>query len=288
MPIKAVATELDLLLHQIDSFRSWNRDWLSHRPYNLVVAVSFGLLVPAAVLEKAKYGGLNVHPSLLPDLRGSAPITHALLKRRPVTGVSLQTMHPTKFDHGVVLAQSEEVPLSSDSTPEGLIQQLGPLGADLLRKSIEEGVFVPPVQNAREGMPDSPQIELAPKITSKDRQIDWSTWTADDIILRSRVLGDLWDIEIFERCQASSSSAEAPKRLTFNGGWVKIVGHAEKAIAGQPQLVLGPFRRGLSLGIQTVDNCVIVPESVTIEGRKKGKGLQSLNEQLRMQGKARS
>jgi methionyl-tRNA formyltransferase len=61
VPIKAAAKDLDLPIHQLDDFRNFNRS------YNLIIAVSFGLLVPADIINRAKYGGLNVHPSFLPE-----------------------------------------------------------------------------------------------------------------------------------------------------------------------------------------------------------------------------
>lgn len=280
-PIKSVATELGLRTHQIDSFRDWRSE-----PYNLVVAVSFGLLVPARILNNARYGGLNVHPSLLPDLRGAAPITHALLKRRTSTGVSLQTMHPTKFDHGVVLSQTEEVPVLPNSTPDSLLKKLGPLGADLLRKGVEDAVFVPPLQDARAGLPVPPQVKLAPKIIPSDRCIDWQGWTADEILHRDRVLGDLWDAQTWARCRATLLVAEYGKRITFHGPWATAkAGQLDDATAGEPLLVLGPFRSGLTLGVKTADGCIVAPESVTIEGKKTGKGLQALVEDLRKREK---
>ena len=67
-PIKEVAIdELNLPLHQIDTFTGWSPPQPDGQPINLVVAVSFGLFVPPRILSAAKYGGLNVHPSLLPE-----------------------------------------------------------------------------------------------------------------------------------------------------------------------------------------------------------------------------
>lgn len=68
VPIKSVAVdELDLPLHQIDTFTGWTPPCPAGEPINLVVAVSFGLLVPPRILKASKYGGLNVHPSMLPE-----------------------------------------------------------------------------------------------------------------------------------------------------------------------------------------------------------------------------
>jgi methionyl-tRNA formyltransferase len=83
--------------------------------------------VPPRILQKLKYGGLNVHPSLLPDLRGAAPIEHAILSGRNYTGVSVQTLHPLHFDHGVVLAQTPApgIPIGPDTTAAALEEMPG-------------------------------------------------------------------------------------------------------------------------------------------------------------------
>jgi hypothetical protein len=63
VPLKAIASDLSLFLHELDTFNNWN----APPGTNLIIAVSFGLFVPHRILSSAKYGGLNVHPSLLPE-----------------------------------------------------------------------------------------------------------------------------------------------------------------------------------------------------------------------------
>jgi methionyl-tRNA formyltransferase len=80
VPIVEAAKLLELKVHQIETFTGWEvkqvflnyfkieTDPLKPPPgINLIIAVSFGLLVPPRILGKAKYGGLNVHPSMLPE-----------------------------------------------------------------------------------------------------------------------------------------------------------------------------------------------------------------------------
>lgn len=73
VPIKAVAKELRLPIHEISTFTGWQPPVYGNEHISLVIAVSFGLLVPPRILNLAQYGGLNVHPSLLPayDISGS-------------------------------------------------------------------------------------------------------------------------------------------------------------------------------------------------------------------------
>lgn len=282
VPIKRVATELGLKLHQIDTFK----DWTPPGPVDLIVAVSFGLLVPARIINGAKYGGLNVHPSLLPEFRGAAPVQHTLLKRRTRTGVSLQTMHPTRFDHGVVLDQTGvEVP--PDSLPQDLVEVLGPLGAKMLAKGVENGVFVPPLRDICQ---EASEIEPshAPKITPEDRRIDWSTCTASEIMLRDRVLGRLWDNETYGRCMYAGSDEGLRKRVMFQGPWETIASlddHYQPTEGSTQSFVLIEKGRNTKLGIRTRDNCIVVPAQVTVEGEPRGGGVQKLVEGLKRKAK---
>ena len=234
--------------------------------------------MPARILNGAKYGGLNVHPSLLPDLRGPAPIVQALLKRRSQTGVTLQTMHPTRFDHGVVLSQTPApgIHIPEDCTPKDLIESLGPIGAELLCQGIEDGLFVDPKATRTETL-KSDELEHAPKITSEDRHIDWETWAADEILLRDRVLGRLWDLQTYARCFGSLS-----KRVAFQGPWTKedaataSTTALDSAVPGQAVLLRTKESRTPKLGFQTCDHQIVVPSAATIDGEKKGTGIAAI------------
>ena len=279
VPIKRVALDLGLNLHQIDTFKGWTPP----STINLIVAVSFGLLVPARLLEAAKYGGLNVHPSRLPDLRGPAPIQHTLLERRSHTGVTVQTMHPTKFDHGTILAQTPEpgLPIPNECTTGKLIEVLGPLGAEMLRSSIEDGSFVPPIHNLDSEL-RSITASHAPKIAPQDRKIDWSTWTADDLIVRDRVLGRLWDTTTYQRSVYGRDDTGSCKRVTFQGPWKnapvppRTLDNATDV--GYP--INGSFQTD-RFEFLTADGYVISPTAATIEGERKDRGIATLQSGLR-------
>lgn len=66
VPIKSVALGAGLPVHEISTFTGWQPPNRDGEAMNLVIAVSFGLLVPPRILNGATYGGLNLHPSLLP------------------------------------------------------------------------------------------------------------------------------------------------------------------------------------------------------------------------------
>ncbi|KAG4264517.1 methionyl-tRNA formyltransferase [Fusarium proliferatum] len=183
---------LRLNIHQRKTFTGWDLP----EGTNLVIAVSFGLFVPPRILTSAKYGGLNVHPSLLPDLRGPAPIHHAILQGYNYTGISLQTLDHRIFDHGTILSQTSRpgISIPPDCTVQELTSLLAPIGAQMLIQGLRDGVYVPLRQNTgwrAEELSDE-QLVHAPKLTKADGRIKWTQWTGDDIVRRIRVLGSVW------------------------------------------------------------------------------------------------
>jgi methionyl-tRNA formyltransferase len=281
VPIKPIATSLSLPLHQIDTFTSWTPPTPS--PPNLIITVSFGLLVPSRILNTATYGGLNIHPSLLPDLRGPAPLQHALLTHRSHTGVSLQTMHPTKFDHGVVLAQTPQpgIPIPDNATPQSLLETLGPLGAEMLVRGIEENLFLPPHQDASHTPAHEPLH--APKITPSDREILWSSWSSSEILLRDRVLGRLWDGSIWSRTNLDDGKWEGKQkklRATFAGPW-RVTSGVEGVEAGTPFLAHKVSTGVDEIRFATCDGRAVVPAGMTQESGKRDQGLGLLVEQIK-------
>ena len=64
---QVLATELGLPVWERDTFTGWDMPQPDGEDINLIVAVGFGLWVPERLLSQTKYGGLNVHPSLLPE-----------------------------------------------------------------------------------------------------------------------------------------------------------------------------------------------------------------------------
>ncbi|EMC97023.1 hypothetical protein BAUCODRAFT_435846 [Baudoinia panamericana UAMH 10762] len=276
VPIKAAAFRRGLQLHQLDTFTGWSPP----KDYDLVVAVSFGLLVPGRLLTAAKYGGLNVHPSLLPEFRGAAPIPRALLSGCTVSGVTLQTMHPTRFDHGTILAQEEMSldPLPSNgekSILDNAIERMGTVGARMLSDYIRHRRYEHPAPafNLKPRQPSN-----APKITPEDRHIDWNTWTADKILLRDRVLGKLWDTVTFGKCMWPREKIPQPKRMVFHGPWTIMKSGREmiEVNPGQPLAVSQNGNAAPTLGLHTKDGKVVMPSDVTIEGKKAGTGLRGL------------
>ncbi|KAH9876056.1 hypothetical protein J1614_003935 [Plenodomus biglobosus] len=191
VPIQKVAEEeLKLPTYTLDTFTGWTPP----TPIDLIVAVSFGLFVPSRLLSAAKFAGLNLHPSLLPDLKGPAPLQHTILRRRKYTGVSIQTLHPKHFDQGLVLSQTPapgiEVPLGT--TAQELEAQLAGAGADMLVHVLKSRMYMPPMEDAGWYTRSKGPTDHAPKITKQDRFIDMKTSRLEDILAVQYAIGDPW------------------------------------------------------------------------------------------------
>lgn len=190
--IKNVALKKGLPLHQIDTFDDWQTPVYNssfNSEINLVIAVSFGLLIPMRIINGAAYGGLNVHPSMLPDLRGAAPINWTIIRGLSHMGVSLQTLHPTKFDHGVVLDQTPypgiKIPRPDTVTVELLKAMLAELGSVMLVNAIRNKLYVPPYVPVPASL-DKRELTKAPKIVQNTRAVDFQTMSRDAILRLAR------------------------------------------------------------------------------------------------------
>ncbi|PHH49189.1 Methionyl-tRNA formyltransferase [Ceratocystis fimbriata CBS 114723] len=190
VPLQTLAEKLALPIHERDT----NTGWTPPFDYNLIVAVSFGLLIPPRLIRAAKYGGLNLHPSMLPDFRGAAPLHHTLLQNRSHIGVSLQTLHETSFDRGLVLAQTPMPGLrvSENCTLDDLNHLVAPVAAEMLVSGLRSCVHVAPQQSVGWEPPIGYKLREAPRLGKQDARMDWDGWTAEEAARRSRVLGPLW------------------------------------------------------------------------------------------------
>ncbi|MEM5518533.1 methionyl-tRNA formyltransferase [Henriciella sp. AS95] len=137
------------------------------------VVVAYGLILPQAVLDAPRLGCMNMHASLLPRWRGAAPIQRAIMADDEMTGVQAMMME-AGLDTGPVLA-TEEARIFPFETAGSLHDRLAELAADLAPRALEglaDG-SLKPVPQAEDG------ATYAAKITTDDRQIDWSKPASD-------------------------------------------------------------------------------------------------------------
>ncbi len=148
-PVKLRALEAGLPVFQPERVRRkpFLKEVAEMAPDALVV-VSFGQIIPRQMLEQPRFGGINVHASLLPRWRGAAPIHHALLAGDTETGVATMQMETT-LDTGPVYLEARE-PIRPEDTVATLERRLALLGGPLLIETLdrlERGDLAPTPQN---------------------------------------------------------------------------------------------------------------------------------------------
>jgi methionyl-tRNA formyltransferase len=148
---------------------------------DVLLVVAYGEILPAAVLELPRIAPVNLHFSLLPELRGAAPVQHALLEGLDATGVTTIRMDEG-LDTGPILLRAEEA-IDPEDDAGSLGDRLAAAGARLLLDTVDRlaaGDLEPTPQ-------DDALATFAPKLRSDDRWIDWSR-PAEEIVRRVRAL----------------------------------------------------------------------------------------------------
>ena len=101
---------------------------------DLIVTAAFGQILPKELLEAPRFGCINVHASLLPELRGGAPIHYAIIQGKEKTGVTIMYM-AEKLDAGDILTQVE-VPILENDNVGTMHEKLSAAGAKLLSETL--------------------------------------------------------------------------------------------------------------------------------------------------------
>ncbi|HEY0673455.1 MAG TPA: methionyl-tRNA formyltransferase [Longimicrobiales bacterium] len=132
------------------------------------VVIAYGQILRKDVLELPAYGSINAHASLLPALRGAAPINWAIIRGHDETGVTIIRM-TEKMDAGPMLFQISE-PIGPEETASDLWTRLSEISAQALVETlalIENGIV-------EERPQDESRVTFAPRIERADAHIDWS------------------------------------------------------------------------------------------------------------------
>ncbi|MFS8630785.1 MAG: methionyl-tRNA formyltransferase, partial [Bacillales bacterium] len=174
-PVKVAAEQHGIPVLQPEKLRdSEELEQIIKLEPDLIVTAAYGQILPKKLLDAPKYGCINVHASLLPELRGGAPIHYAILQGKEKTGVTIMYM-VEKLDAGDILTQVE-VPISETDTVGTLHDKLSEAGAKLLSETLPKllrGELTPVPQNEEEAT-------YAYNITREQEKIDW-TKTGEEI-----------------------------------------------------------------------------------------------------------
>lgn len=149
-PVKVVSEELGLKVFQPRHIKEEYQPILDLKP-DLIVTCAYGQILPEEILNYPKYGCINVHASLLPKLRGGAPIHHAIIDGYKETGITIMYMSK-KMDQGDILTQVK-TEIRDDDTLGTLQYKLSEMAKDLLKATIPlliDKKIVPLKQNEEE------------------------------------------------------------------------------------------------------------------------------------------
>lgn len=134
-PVKEIAVKNDINVYQPKKAR--DKDFINEIRVlspDLIIVVAYGQILPKEILEIPKYGCVNVHVSLLPKYRGSAPINWAIINGEEKTGVSTMYMDEG-LDTGDIILQ-KEIDLNDEITAGELHDKIMYMGADLLKDTV--------------------------------------------------------------------------------------------------------------------------------------------------------
>jgi methionyl-tRNA formyltransferase len=134
-PVKVCAEENNLSILQPKRLDNSFLNLVLDLTPDLLIVVAFGQIIPGKVLNSAKWGGINIHGSLLPHYRGSAPIQWAVINNEKKTGLTTMFMDEG-LDTGPILMQ-QEVGILEGETAGMLHDRLSSLAPGLLMKTLE-------------------------------------------------------------------------------------------------------------------------------------------------------
>lgn len=171
-PVKELALKYNIPVFQPVKIKEDYEDILGLNP-DIIVTCAYGQIIPKAILDFPRLGCINVHASLLPKLRGGAPIHKAIIDGYKTTGITIMYMD-CKMDSGDIISQ-EEIPILDDDNLEKLHDKLSEIGAKLLIEtlpSIIDGTNERIKQNLDE-------VTYAYNIKREEEHIDFSKSSRD-------------------------------------------------------------------------------------------------------------
>ncbi|CRK80537.1 methionyl-tRNA formyltransferase [Neobacillus massiliamazoniensis] len=203
-PVKVEAVKHGIPVYQPEKIREKGEleKILALHP-DIIVTAAYGQILPKELLDAPKYGCINVHASLLPELRGGAPIHYAIMQGKKKTGVTIMYM-VEKLDAGDMLT-NVEVAITDEDNVGTMHDKLSLAGANLLKDTLPlllEGKLTPIPQN-------HDKATFAANIKREQEKIDWMK-TGEEIFNHIRGLNP-W-----------------PVAFTTIGGQVMKVWQAEK------------------------------------------------------------
>ncbi len=166
-PVKEKALELGIDVFQPHRIRTDYHMILNRKP-DIIITAAYGQIIPNILLDAPPLGCINVHGSLLPDLRGGAPIQRAIQRLYVTTGITIMYM-AEKMDSGDIIAQ-RSITIQPKETSGTLFEKLSIVGRDLLIDTLPS-IFA----RTNPRIPQNEQlITYAYNIKREEERINWA------------------------------------------------------------------------------------------------------------------
>ena len=174
----------NLDIHRINKFTDEIKSKLIQLNPEIIIVASFGLILPDYILNIPKLGVINIHPSLLPKLRGPSPISSAIIEGLETTGVSIMKM-VKELDAGPILFQ-EKFKIKENYNSEQLGLELFNLAAQNLNQTVKKIAD----ESIKEISQDHSLATYTNMIKKSDGLINWSE--SGELIIRKLKAYSQW------------------------------------------------------------------------------------------------
>lgn len=165
-PIKKLALDNKIEVFQPNNIKKEFQKIINYNP-DIIITCAYGQIIPEELLKFPKLGCINVHGSLLPKLRGGAPIHHALISGETETGITIMYMDK-KMDAGDIISQKKIAILPEDNL-DSLYEKMSFLGRDLLVETLPN--IVDGINNRRKQ--NKKLVTFGPNITKEQEKINF-------------------------------------------------------------------------------------------------------------------
>jgi methionyl-tRNA formyltransferase len=166
-PVKVEAEKHGIPVLQPEKLKENFGEILSYQP-DIIITAAYGQILPKELLEAPEYGCINVHASILPELRGGAPIHYAILEGKKETGITIMYM-VEQLDAGDILTQ-KTIPIENNDHVGSLHDKLSEAGAELLSDTLPD-LFANRVEPLSQ---DDEKATFARNIKREEEKIDWT------------------------------------------------------------------------------------------------------------------
>ena len=256
-PVKEAAVEAQIPVFQPERIKDGTfYPVLQELNPDVIIVVAFGQILPKEILELPKYGCMNVHASLLPKLRGAAPIQWSVIDGDPESGVTIMQMDEG-LDTGDMI-DKVVVPIEKEETGGSLFDKLSIAGAKLCVKvmaDLEAGVA------GRISQPEESTTPYAKMISKQMGKIDWNRpakeieqlvrglnpWPSAYTSMNGKNL-KIWSAEVLEKPEVDEAQTGQILRADKNGLLVQTkegcLNIKELQLEGKKRMDTASFLRG--------------------------------------------